>query len=37
MTRWSEFPEELFSCIKYLYIDAAFYLVLSIYLNQVMP
>ena len=33
ITRWSEFPDELFRCIKFLYIDAFVYLILSLYLN----
>ena len=37
ISRWTEFPDELFRCIKYLYIDSIIYLILALYLNQVMP
>jgi hypothetical protein len=33
ISRWSEFPDEVFMCIKYLYIDSILYLILSLYLN----
>ena len=33
MSRWSEFPDEVFMCIKYLYIDSFIYLILALYLN----
>lgn len=35
--RWAEYPDEVFNCIKALYVDAFVYLCLALYLNQVVP
>lgn len=37
ISRFSEYPQEVYNCIGAIYIDSVMYLVLALYLNQVMP
>ena len=37
VSSWSEYPDEVFACLKALYYDAFYLMIIAMYLNQVMP